>query len=123
MVLAVVDDLLFGSKLRAAAQAAGQPIVFVRQREDILGPMRAHSPDLVIVDLDRDMLDPIGAILAIRSAPEWARVSLAGFASHVHGERMQQARDAGCNQVFARSAFVAALPDLMRVPSPRSPQP
>ena len=36
MVLAVVDDLLFGSKLRAAAKAAGHRIVFVRNPNEVL---------------------------------------------------------------------------------------
>ena len=123
MVLALVDDLLFGSRLRAAAGAAGQPIAFVRQPDELVSAMREHTPDLVLFDLDRDALDPIGAIRAIRSAPAWSGIRLAGYASHVHGERMKEALDAGCDRVFARSAFVAALPDLMRLSSLPPPQP
>ncbi len=119
MILAVVDDLLFGSKLRAAAGVAGTPIVFVRKPEEVPGAIRQHDPDVVVFDLDRDALDPIGVITEIRSAPVRARARLVGFASHVHAERLQQARDAGCDQVMARSAFVAALPGLMRPESQR----
>jgi len=121
MVLAVVDDLLFGSKLRAAAGAAGRRIVFVRQRDKAIGAMREHAPDLIVLDLDRESLDPIGLIREIRAAAEWARLPLVGFASHVHGERLQEARDAGC-KAMARSAFVAALPAMMQPESAQPPR-
>jgi hypothetical protein len=42
---------------------------------------------------------------------------IAGFASHVHVDRMQSAREAGCDEVLARSAFVAALPSLFAASS------
>lgn len=120
MVLAVVDDLLFGSKIRAAAGAAGCAIVFARQRADVLRAMREHRPNLVVFDLDRDPLDPIGLIREIRSTPELARTPLVGFASHVHVERLQQAREAGCDPM-ARSVFVQALPGLLQPVAARPP--
>ena len=116
MVLAVVDDLLFGSKLRAAAGHAGQPITFARKRDEVMPALLGQRPDVVIFDLDRDLLDPIGLIREIRSNPEWADLRLAGFASHVHVDRLREARDAGCN-AMARSAFVTAMPVLMKPPT------
>ena len=65
MVLAVVDDLLFSSKIRSVAGAAGRPIVFVRKREDVLTGIREHKADVVLFDLDRASLDPVGAIRGI----------------------------------------------------------
>jgi CheY-like chemotaxis protein len=121
MVLAVVDDLLFGSKLRAATKAAGHRIVFVRDRDEILPAMREHHPALVVFDLDRDLLDPIGAIREIRSAADLTHARVVGFASHVHEQRLQEARDAGC-EAMARSTFVAALPDLLRPDSSEQPR-
>ena len=115
MVLAVVDDLLFSSKIRAAASAAAHPIVFVRKRAEVVTAMREHRPSLVIIDLDRDALDPVGVIGDIRTAAEFADTKIVGFGSHVHTERLQAARSAGCDRPMARSAFVIALPDLMKV--------
>jgi CheY-like chemotaxis protein len=108
-----VDDLLFGSKIRAAARTAGCPIAFARQREEVGAALQQHAPKLMVFDLDRDALDPIGLIREIRSTPALAHVQLVGFASHVHTERLREAREAGCDQVMARSAFVAALPALL----------
>ena len=110
MVLAVVDDLLFQSKIRSAAEAGHGAVVFVRRRDLVIDAMRTHHPSQVILDLDRDALDPLGLIREIRELPEFATTSLVGFASHVHGERLQAAREAGCDRVMARSGFVTALP-------------
>lgn len=113
MVLAVLDDLLFTSKIRSAATAAGQRVVFVRKREAVMPAVREHAPMLVIFDLDRDALDATGLIAEIRSSSELADVRLVAFASHVHEDRIARARRAGCDAVLARSAFVASLPDIL----------
>ena len=62
MVIAVVDDLLFSSKIRAVASQTGTQITFVRERAAIVDAVRRGAPTLVIFDLDRDALDPVGAI-------------------------------------------------------------
>ena len=118
MVLAVVDDLLFSSKIRSVAGATAQSVVFVRTRGAVLGAMREHHPSVVLFDLDRDVLDPIGLIREIRSSPEFARARLVGFASHVHVDRLKAAQEAGCDRTLARSGFVAALPGLLLPSSP-----
>jgi DNA-binding NarL/FixJ family response regulator len=113
MLLAVVDDLLFSSKIRSVAEAAGRPIVFVRKRDDILPGIREHKPDVVLFDLDRAPLDPVGAIREIRSHADLAHVKLIGFGSHVHVERLVEAREAGIDVAMARSGFVVALPKIV----------
>ena len=113
MVLAVVDDLLFQSKIRAMAQASGREIVFARRRDAAVAAMVERHPDLVIVDLDREALDPIGFIREVKQSPELAVTPIVGFGSHVQAARLQSARDAGCDRVMARSGFVAALPGLL----------
>jgi DNA-binding NarL/FixJ family response regulator len=117
MVLAVVDDLLFSSKIRSVAAAAGRPIVFVRNRDGILPGIREHHPDVVLFDLDRGSLDPVGAIREIRSHADLAHVKLVGFGSHVHVERFAEAREAGIDMALARSGFVTALPRIVAPPA------
>jgi len=113
MVIAVVDDLLFSSKIRAVASKTGTPISFVRERGAIVDAVRTKSPSLVIFDLDRDSLDPIGAIEAIRAADDLKDVRIVGFVSHVRADRIAAARTAGATQVLARSAFVGTLDTLL----------
>jgi CheY-like chemotaxis protein len=113
MVIVGVEDLLFRSRIRATAQAIGTPVTFGRRRDAVMAAIREHPPTLVILDLDCDALEPLAIINEIQSDPALARIPLVGFAAHVHAERLQEARDAGCGRVMARSGFVGALPHLL----------
>jgi CheY-like chemotaxis protein len=112
MVLAVVDDLLFSSKIRAVAAGAGEAVTFVRTPGGVKAACAEHQPRLVLIDLDRDALNPIETIAAIRGMP--APVPrIVAFGAHVNVDRLRAARDAGADQAMARSAFVVALPGLL----------
>ena len=104
-VLALVDDLMFLSRVREAARPFGIAVTAVRQAPTLAGP----DVRLAVVDLDRfgqkDALSLLRAALGGRP--------LVGFLSHVNAERAHEAREAGLTQVLARSAFVQQLPALM----------
>src|SRR6185436_14752399 len=122
MVLAVVDDLLFSSKIRAAAEHAGRPVEFVRKRGDVVGRIRMHGARLVLIDLDRESLAPIGVVEDIRAAGDLGHVRTVGFVSHVRADRIDAARRAGIGAVLARSAFVTKLPELLAGESAEGPR-
>ncbi len=113
MVLAAVDDLLFGSKIRVAAGQAGVEVVFARTPEEILQRVRELRPDLVVFDLNSRQTDPLGTIAALRADPSVGTTRTIGFVSHVQGDLAEAARQAGVHQVLARSAFASRLPDLL----------
>jgi PleD family two-component response regulator len=113
MVLAVVDDLFFGSKFRSAAAQAGAAVVFVRTADAVLPAIEQKRPAVVIFDLDRDALDPIGAIRAVRERADIASTRLIAFVRHTSTERIADARAAGIDLVLARSAFFPALTNLL----------
>jgi len=113
MTLIAVDDLMFGSKIRAAADHAGADIACVRSRDDILPTIRTRRPSLVIFDLDRESLDPIGAIRAVRADDTLKATRLVAFVRHTSTDLIAAARAAGIDQVLARSAFFPALPALL----------
>ena len=113
MVLAVVSDLMFSSKIRAAAAAAGTPVTFVRSLDALETELARASPSLFIVDLDRSGLDPIAFITRIRGDSSLAGVPIVAFGAHVNVEALRAARDAGADTMLARSGFVTALPALL----------
>jgi len=113
MVLAVVDDLFFGSKIRSAAAQVGSAVVFVRRADAVLPAIAEKRPAIVIFDLDRDSLDPIGAIRAVRERADLASTRLIAFVRHTSTERIAEARAAGIDLVQARSAFFPALTTLL----------
>lgn len=111
-IVAAVNDLMFGSRIRAAAQQAGVSAVFVRAPADLLE--RAATADLVLLDLETRWLDVPAAINALKGAAPTAAVPIVVFGSHVEGEALSAAREAGADRVLARSAFVKLLPGLLR---------
>jgi DNA-binding NarL/FixJ family response regulator len=113
VILAAVDDLLFSSKIRGVAKHAGVEVRFVRAPGAVLDAVREHRPTLLVLDLDAARLEPVAVLEALRAEPPDARPRTVGFVSHVHAEVIEAARSAGADLVLARSAFVAALPELV----------
>jgi AmiR/NasT family two-component response regulator len=104
IVLALVRDLIFASKISASARAAKVECKILRDPRQL----NAQSGDLLIVDLNEPG--------AIEAAAQWQQASsrpVVGFVSHVDTERIERARAAGLTRVMARSGFVEALPTLM----------
>ena len=108
-VTAVAADLLFSSRIRAAADQLGVQVHFARSDEQLFASA-AHT-DLVILDLDARWLDAPAAIRQIAQATP--RVPIVAFVAHVRADAIQTARDAGADRVLARSAFVRMLPDIL----------
>ena len=113
MVLVAVDDLLFSSKIRATAKQAGVDLAFARSPEEVLQQARAVRPALAIFDLNSGKTDPVATIAALKADPELAGIRTIGFASHVHTEIIAAARQAGADQVLARSAFAGNLAEIL----------
>jgi PleD family two-component response regulator len=113
MIIAAVDDLLFSSKIRSVAKPLGVEVVFARTPEAIVSETRARKPALVILDLDAARMRPLDTLVTLAQDVETAGVRTIGFVSHVRADIVSAARAAGADEVLARSAFVAALPDLV----------
>ena len=111
MILALVDDLFFSTRIAGVAAQFGIPLKVVTSRQDLLDVL-PQGPDKIILDLNCGSCDPVEIIREVRSL--YPAVSLVAFASHVQSERIEVARQAGCNQVVARSYFTAHLPEILK---------
>jgi CheY-like chemotaxis protein len=118
-VVALVDDLMFLSRIREAARAHGLEVTGVRTVTDLLAACR-DVPRLVIMDLDRARPPASEALEALRAEPALSGLPVVGFFSHVHPERARQAREAGCTRALPRSAFVQELDALLAAPPARA---
>jgi hypothetical protein len=98
VIVAYVPDLMDRSKVAAAGD-----VRFVTRPADLAGT--AAPGDLVVVDLTRpgvvEVLGDLGANRVI------------GFANHTSREVMAAAREAGVEQVMARSEFFSQLGELL----------
>ena len=104
-VLALVRDLLLGSRVAGACRTGGVGIEMVRDPV----ALQNRPGKLLIADLNLPG--------AIEAAAAWAREAegreVVGFVAHVDAATVSAARAAGIPRVMARSAFFAALPTIL----------
>src|SRR5258708_604282 len=112
-ILAVLADLFFMVKINEAAKRAGMAVEFVKSEPDALLKAR-EQPSLIIVDLNFGDVDVLKLTSELKSHAETKKIGLLGFVSHVQGELKQQAQQAGCDMVLARSAFSQNLPAILK---------
>jgi CheY-like chemotaxis protein len=112
-VLAAVEDLLFRSKISETAVGVGAEAAFPRNPKKLLEALRASPPDLLVLDLNSARFEPLELLRTVKSDNELQNVSTVGFLSHVQGDLALAAREAGCDRVMARSAFVENLPRVL----------
>jgi PleD family two-component response regulator len=113
MILCVLDDLLFSVKIKTAGKALGVALRFERDAARVLDSVREHAPSLVIFDLNSSNLRPMEVIAALKADPTLARVPTLGYVSHVDTATVTAARQAGIDEVLARSAFAERLGDVL----------
>ncbi|HEX5735249.1 MAG TPA: response regulator [Blastocatellia bacterium] len=108
----VVDDMFFVSKIAGAAERAGSRVERIKSLADI-DLLATEPPELVIIDLNSDRLDPVQAIESLKSRPELSRVPVVGFVSHVQVDLIRRAQAAGCDHVIPRSKFTQLLGEIV----------
>ncbi len=106
-ILAYVPDLMFGTRIEDTAKRLGYTIHMLEPGQDAGAAMAEQVPALVVVALD---------------APGWEHVVRAGkqagarvlaFGSHKNIDLLRAAKEAGCDEVLARSRMAAELPALL----------
>jgi PleD family two-component response regulator len=113
MVLCVVDDLLFSVKISTAARVVGTPVFFERDPGKVLASIWEKAPALVIFDLNGARLRPLDVIAAMKADESLRNIPTLGYVSHVDTERIAAAREAGIDEVLARSAFSDRIGEIL----------
>lgn len=99
-VLALIPDLLFGSKVQASLTAAGHEVELAGD-EDVRD--RIDGADLLIVDLTDQELDGAALVRSLRAEGALEGVATLGFFAHVDVEARERAVAAGFDLVVPRS--------------------
>ena len=113
MIVCAIDDLLFSVKVSTASKALGVELYFERSADKVVSTVREKRPSLVIFDLNSKKLQPLDAIAALKADPELKAIRTLGYVSHVDTATIDAARQAGIDQVQARSAFVERLGEIL----------
>jgi PleD family two-component response regulator len=112
-ILAAVTDLFFSVKLTDAAKRAGLSLEFVKESNEILEKAKT-LPSLIIFDLNFEAVNPVNLITRLKGNSETKGISLIGYLSHIQVDLKQQAQEAGCDMVLARSAFSQNMPQIFK---------
>lgn len=113
MILILVDDLMFASKIRSAASRLDLPVRSARSSIDALNDMRRERPSLVILDLNNPRTGPLETVTAMKADPDLSAIPTVGFVSHVATDVIAAAERAGVGQVLPRSTFTQRLPEIL----------
>jgi len=115
-VLALVPDLLFGSRLQGTLTAAGHEVELVGDADALRARLRdggEAAAAALVVDLTNDDLDGAALVQSLHRDGELARTRTLGFYSHVDVAARERAEQAGFDLVVPRSRMAREGPELL----------
>ncbi|HEX9288600.1 MAG TPA: hypothetical protein VF904_03665 [Anaeromyxobacteraceae bacterium] len=109
MVLVAVRDLLFGSKIDAAAKRLGVEVVFAPRNMPLSAFAQERRPQMILADLgEPGFMAELRAILGHAPATR-----VVGFLGHLRTDLMDEARSLGVEEVLTRGQLAASLDDVL----------
>jgi DNA-binding NarL/FixJ family response regulator len=115
-VLALVPDLLFGSRVQGSLLAAGHEVELIGSEGALRGRL-SDAPDppaaVLVVDLTNEDLDGATLVESLRGGGLLRRIRTLGFYSHVDAPARARAEQAGFDLVVPRSRMAREGPELV----------
>ncbi len=109
MVLVAVRDLLFASKIDAAARRLGVALSWAPRGQSLSAAAAEQRPDAILADLgEAGAMAELRAILADRP-----QTRVVGFLGHLRTDLMDEARSSGVAEVLTRGQLAASLDDVL----------
>lgn len=116
-VLVAVRDLLFRSRISAAAERLGIPVSLAPRGTPLSEAARALGAGTILADLGEP-----GVLDEIRAAKQAGRVRVVGFLGHLEQDLARAAAQAGVDEVLSRGQLAQRLDDVLRAAaSPAAP--
>lgn len=112
-ILALVDDLLFASRIEGTLGAAGYAVRCVPVMAEAVDTAREWRPDAVVVSFGVPFRDWEGVIRAIRAEAALQGVSVLAFGPHVDTAGREAASVAGATRVVTNGAFFNRMPEIV----------
>ena len=106
-------DLMVVSHVRGAAARTGATLDTASNADDAAAICQREQADLLLVDL----ATPVSALSVFVNRLKGdaaAAPTIVAFGPHVHAERLEAARQAGCDTVISRGQFFAGIDGLLR---------
>jgi len=100
-VVALVPDLMFGSRVQSMLETAGHEVTLTGAEDE--ARTEAEFADVLVVDLTTDAVDGVMLVDSMRAGGELRGIRTLAFYSHVEAETRDRARAAGFDAVVPRS--------------------
>ena len=110
-VVALVPDLMFGSKVVAMLESAGHEVTLTGQEDEARAEI--EFADVLVVDLTTDAIDGAMLVDSMVAGGELAGRPALGFYSHVEPDVRERAQAAGFDLVIPRSRMAREGADLV----------
>ncbi len=108
-VILAVRDLVFRSKILAAAERLGTEVRIAPRFTPLDEAARTLGPGTLVVDLGE-----AGVVDQVAAAKGAGATRIVGFLGHLQADLAESARRAGVDEVLTRGQFVQRLDDLLR---------
>lgn len=110
-VLLISADLFLGSRVRGSVESSGWTLDVAGSGTQAAERLQSASRyRLVLIDLETPGLQ-IAELMTPR--PDDDPPAVIAYGPHVHEQRLEAARQAGCDEVLTRGRFDATLPRLL----------
>lgn len=113
-VMAFLEDVFVTAKIREVARAADRDVRFIRDRSGMDKRLGTNVPELVLIDLTAESLQPMDLIRQIKSTPEWASARIVAYSPHSRAELMEEANQLGADIVLPKSGFTQRLTEILQ---------
>lgn len=137
LILAFVDDLLFGSKIQAVTEKLDFRLEMIGSMAELVSPDQTHArnepgepvhgrdasifsqiverqPAMIIFDLHNEKILWRKWMAVLKSSPATRRIPVAAFAPHVDADVRRQAKGHGADLVTTRGKFSEDLPKIIQ---------
>lgn len=124
-VLALLPDLLFGSRVQSALQMAGHEVELIGTEALLRDRLRdggAPAADMLVIDLTGEDLDGAELVRSLSDAGELEGIRTLGFYSHVDTDTRRRAEAAGIDQVVPRSRMAREASELVAQLAAQAPR-
>lgn len=112
-VLALVDDLLFASRIEGTLSAHGFIVRTVPLTTEAVSAAREWSPDAIVVSFGVPFRDWEGAIRALHAEPSLRETPILAFGPHVDAAGRAAATAAGATRVVTNGVFFLRMADIV----------
>ena len=113
MILYACDDLIWASRIRAAAEAVGLRPLRVRDPDALASHLETPGLRGILIDL-ADMQTARPLLARLHADDKHAAIPIVAFGPHVDAESLNEAKRLGSGQVFTRAAMQKKLPEVLR---------